>query len=256
MKVFRFTSVAFLILSTVYSFTAISEEFKPKYGPLKQPIATPISKSHEFFKKANAKDYWAISGYYVPQFNGYSCSAASVAMIVNAARVNFKKSSEEMVVTQAALLDKVQVENWKDRLSDKGFNGDHGVGLEQLAKVTEESFKRFGVEKVKISVVHVEDQSPKTKEKILKDLKLNEESDQNFILANFNQKSYTNDADAGHIAPVGAYDAKTKKVLIFDPDRDYYEPYWISVDAFIDGLATKDSSGKSFRGYLFVSIQK
>ena len=82
----------------------------------------------------------------------------------------------------------------------------------------------------------------------------NEKSPNDFIVANFNQKVFTVDTDAGHIAPVGAYDAEKRRVLILDPDREWYEPYWVSEERFIEGMNTKDSENNQFRGYLVIQL--
>jgi hypothetical protein len=45
-------------------------------------------------------------------------------------------------------------------------------------------------------------------------------------------------------------------VLILDPDRQWYEPYWISVDTLLAGMATKDSGGTAYRGLVRVTAAK
>ena len=60
------------------------------------------------------------------------------------------------------------------------------------------------------------------------------------LVANFLQSVYTGDAPVGHVSPVGAYDAKRARVLVFDVDRKWYEPYWVPEKAFVEGLATAD----------------
>ena len=30
-----------------------------------------------------------------------------------------------------------------------------------------------------------------------------------------------------HVSAIGAYDAAKKRVLLFDVDREWYEPYWV-----------------------------
>jgi hypothetical protein len=74
------------------------------------------------------------------------------------------------------------------------------------------------------------------------------------LISNFNQKVFTDDSEVGHFAPVGAFDPEKSRVLILDPDREYYEPYWVSVNDFIDGMNTKDSSGDQYRGYLSITL--
>jgi hypothetical protein len=44
------------------------------------------------------------------------------------------------------------------------------------------------------------------------------------------------------------------QVLVLDPDRDYYEPYWVSVVQLGAAMTTKDSGGNTFRGYVSVKL--
>jgi hypothetical protein len=256
MKIFfKRSFIYFLMASSLSGVSAtFGQESKPKYGPNASPKALPLFHSREYFQSKDhpSPDFWALIGYYVPQQNDYSCSAASVSMILNAARARLHKTSEDALVTQKTLLEKIQVENWAQRLSAEGWKGSHGTSLDELARVTEASFKAFGFPQVKVKTVHVDRSSAEMKSRLVKDLIENEASATNFILANFNQRSYTDDSDAGHIAPVAAYDSQKGRVLVLDPDRQWYEPYWVSVDVFLKGLATKDSGGKAYRGYLLI----
>ncbi len=246
-----------LILGALFiGMGSFAAEVKPKYGPKGNPKASPVGVSHEYFQNKNnpSPDYWALTGYYVPQFNGYSCSAATVAMVLNAARLNAVKSADDKVILQPDLLKKVKAEHWEERLSKPGFRKEHGVSLDILGKVTEASFKAYGFDNVSVKVVHLDSTSSDVRSALIAALKENEKSAGDFIIANFNQQAFTDDAEAGHIAPVGAYDAETDRVLIMDPDREYYEPYWISVDNFIVGMATKDKSSALNRGYVWVKV--
>lgn len=233
-------------------------ESKPKYGPKEAPRAQPLVFSPSYFqsKKHPAPDFWSLIGFYVPQMNEFSCSAASVAMVLNAARAKLPKTSEDAVITQPALLEKVAVEQWKQRLSAEGAGGEHGTSLPRLGKITEAAFKAYGFPNVTVKVVHVENTSAETKRELVKALVQNEKSSKDFIIANFNQQAYTDDADAGHIAPVGAYDAEKDRVLVLDPDREYYEPYWISTETFLAGMATKDKGSSLNRGYLVIQLNQ
>lgn len=254
MKNRLFAASGILALAAFASAVTLGAETKPKYGPAASPKATPIGLSPGYFQlqKHPAPDYWALTGYYVPQFNGYACSVGAVTMAVNAARVRMAKTADDKVVTQPDIIEKVKAEHWKERVTEVGYQGVHGVELDALGKITEAAFREYGFPKAKAKVVHVNDTSAATKKALVDALVRNEKSDRDFILANFNQQAFTDDADVGHIAPIGAYDAALGRVLIMDPDRDYYEPYWVSVDAFLAGMATKDKSVNAFRGYVIV----
>jgi hypothetical protein len=231
-------------------------ETKPKYGPAPNPRAIPLARANEYFKsKAHAApDFWNLSGFYVPQINGYSCSAASVAMVLNAARVGLPKTADDKVILQEELLDRVKVEDWKERLSPAGAKGAHGMDLDRLRSAAEAAFRQFGFPKSTVEAIHLDDTSVASKKRVLDLLKKNERSADDFLIANFDQKAFTDDAEVGHLAPVGAFDEIHKRVLILDPDREYYEPYWVSVDDFIAGMATRDSGGSKNRGLIYIKL--
>ncbi len=221
---------------------------KPKYGP----EAILLSQSHAYIQKNPAPTYWALSPYYLPQKDDASCSLASVAMAVNAARVGQKLTADDELVTQVGLLKKVDDDAWKVGLGEHG----HGVTLDQLKPLVEKSFQAYQVKPLSVTVVHTPDQEPATKAALHRALVSMEKSGRQLIIANFIQGVYTGDADAGHIAPVGAYDARLKRVLIMDPDRQWYEPYWVSEETFLKGMATVDKTAGLFRGYVVVQLPK
>jgi hypothetical protein len=119
----------------------------------------------------------------------------------------------------------------------------------------EAALKAYGFPSAKVKVVHASDR-PEDRKSLHEALVLNEKSAGNFIIANYLQSEFTGDPEGavGHYAPVAAYDGKTKRVLIFDPDRQYYDPYWVSEAVFWKGMNTMDSSKKASRGYLFIEL--
>jgi hypothetical protein len=247
-----------LLLALLFSTLSAAAEPKPKYGPASKPVAVPLFSSSEYFRSRAhpAPDYWNLAGYYVPQFNGAACSAASVAMVLNAARTRLVRSADDQVVLQPEMLEKVSVEQWKERLSRAGFQGSHGMDLDRLGKATEAAFRAYGFPEASVEVRHMDDRSPATKKSLVSLLKKNEASADDFIIANFDQKVFTDDTQVGHVSPVGAYDSEKERVLIFDPDREYYEPYWISVSDFLAGMATPDQSVGKNRGLIYVKVKK
>jgi hypothetical protein len=105
-----------------------------------------------------------------------------------------------------------------------------------------------------VEAIHIEKASAAELSGLRKRLADNEESDQDFLIANFLQSSLTGDPEGsvGHFAPVAAYDARLGRVLILDPDRQWYEPYWVSDQTLLAGMATKDPQAKRARGYLWI----
>jgi hypothetical protein len=246
--------MAIALVDTSASPKQVWANAKPKYGPAGNPKATPLHQSNDYFRRAKAPDYWALAGYYVPQFNGHSCSVASMTMVLNAARAPLPKTSDDKLLTQEALLDQANTEHWKDRVSKDGHNGNYGTSLDVLGKIALNAFKSLGFPRATVEVIHIDGVNKQTIAKVRRHLVENEKSTKDFILANFNQASYTDDADVGHIAPVAAFDAKKDRILVMDPDREWYEPYWVSLETFVAGLATRDPGAKMNRGLVVIRL--
>jgi Phytochelatin synthase len=217
----------------------------PKYGPL----AVPLSRSHEYFRRAGASDFWSLAPYYVPQQDDRSCSLASLSMLVNAARRGQSLDSEQPLVTQPLLLQRVRSEVWARGLAPGG----EGVTLDQLAVLAEQSLHAFGF-RARAEVTHVVDRSAHALAQLRVRLAQNEAGGDDWLLINFDPGPYTGVGGYGHIAPVGAYDAALGRVLILDPDRTWYEPYWVADAVVLAGMATLDRVARQPRGYVFVSI--
>jgi hypothetical protein len=162
-------------------------------------------------------------------------------MLVNAARVHEKLKASDALVTQKALVEKIKVDYSR------------GLTLDKLGEAVKKALAEFSV-KTTVEVIHMDGtlaQNKKIRDLLIK----NEKSDQNFILANFNQGVYTGDPEGGgHISPVGAFDEKNNQVLVMDVDREYYEPYWVSTEVFIKGMNTEDSASKKNRGLVLVEV--
>jgi hypothetical protein len=233
------------LLAFVLCISIAHAESKPKYGP----EASVLSVEHSYLQHNPAPDYWAISPYYTAQQDDASCSVASVTMVANAARVGMNLTSDDELVTQKGLLKKVGDDSWVKDIS----LGGRGVTLDQLKDFTEKSLKAYGIKNVTVEAVHAE-MTDAGKAQLHKALVSNEKSAKDFMIINFIQGVYTGDAPAGHIAPIAAYDAKHAKVLVMDPDRQWYEPYWVSEETLLKGMATKDDVSGKNRGYLYIQL--
>ena len=240
----KWKSILLLTLSLSF-FTASAEQVvRPKYGPQ----ATRLYDSHGYFKAHPAPDYWALSPYYIP-LNGVCACSASVLMILNGLRAHLKLTASDQLISQKMMLDKANLQFWNDAIDKKGPE----VTLDQLGNtILPKVLKEFAID-AKAEVIHV-DGSAKNKEKIRKILIENEKSDRTMILANFLQGELTGDPEGmvGHLAPIGAFDEKKNQVLIMDPDREWYEPYWVSLDTFIKGMNTFEKPAGVNRGILWI----
>lgn len=236
--------------SAIQPVSAVS--IRPKYGPPESPRAVPLAKSFDFFqsRKGANPGFWALISHYVPQMNEHACSAATLATVLNAAREQLKQTSTDLIITQESLLNTVPIENWKKRLTPGGDEGKYGVTLDQFGKIARYVFRKFGFLNASVQVVHVETVDDDKKNELQE--VLSQLSEKDFLVANFDQGIFTDDESAGHFSPIGAYDPDRKRVLILDAYRSLYEPYWVSLDTFMKGMATKDQDSKVFRGYTVI----
>jgi hypothetical protein len=230
------------------TFVCAVESAKPKFGPQ----ATRLHDSHEFIQKSVAPDYWALAPYYVPQQDSSACILSSFTMTLNAMRAANKLGADDKLVLQPALFKFMTA---KDGPAKRMYV-DHGktITLDEMVDLFKNAAMEFLHHPVQVEAIHAFVQDKATTAKIEKILIENEKGAKTFVVANFLQSEFTGDPEGaiGHAAPVAAYDAKLKRVLIFDPDREYYEPYWVSLDTFVKGLATLDKDAGMNRGILWI----
>lgn len=251
------TLLVVVLLSASSVSVSVSVASGPKYGPAAAPLATPLSRDHGYFQNPlhPAPDYWALAPYYVPQLNEYSCSVATIAAVVNAlTRAGQTLVESDRNATHTSLLDSVKTVKWAERMQKGGVNGQVGLTLDQLADVVTEALKQQGVKSPKVEKVRVSADDKATRELWRRTLAANEMSSDDFILIHFTQDSLTL-AGGGpypHISPIGAFDAETGRALVFDVDREYYEPYWVADALIVKAMSVKTPS-YGYGGWIRVS---
>jgi hypothetical protein len=224
--------------------TAPAQAGTPKYSPVDGAEAVPLSLDNTYFRNpANlAYDYWALASFYVPQRTGSSCSSASVSMALNAlVNARRQRGDEEENISEEKLVEKVTGLKWKELVSKEGADGRHGLTLAQLAAASKEALAAYGAAGIAVSGVTVSTQSAQALESFRKALAANERNSLDIMLLHFTQDTLTG-APGGpyaHIVPVGAYDEKTRRVLLFDVDRQWYEPYWAADIQVFKAMAVK-----------------
>jgi hypothetical protein len=198
----------------------------PKFGP----EATPIFQENAYLRQAPAPDYWALSAFYIPQQTTSDCSAAAVAMAVNALR-GLPPNADQEIVTEQGLIDLVGDATWTEQVADEG----PGVTFDDLTEVVD-----MALGKLEIGATIEAVQPAAADAAALADLREalteNESSDDNVMLIYFNQGVITGDWDGPHISPIGAYDAANDRVLVMDVDRNWYVPYWTSTETLLAAL--------------------
>jgi len=190
----------------------------PKVGPLDAECAS--AKEDTPFLKTHAADKLKhLLQSYVPQFNRYACSAASVAIMVNA--IHRWKGKKFEPITQQALLDNVDAAHWKERLSRKGYKGRHGVSLADLEIICIEALDAYGISYETIDALNLKESMPDLNVKnheVRRKLTQMAASSNDFILAYFTQGELTGEWFGSHVSPVGSFDPEKQIVLMLDVD--------------------------------------
>jgi hypothetical protein len=239
MKLHIFFKVVFLSLLTRQALAI------PKYGP----NAIPLSKKTnlEYFSKGDGKalDFWHLMPFYQAQPNDRACSATSFLMVLNGMRADMDLNSKDELITFKSLLEKYTDDRYKKVMigekSPLSFKRDD-IKNTRLADVLTIAMKKTKIWTPDSLVEnHVIDQKKLevSRHEFHEALLKNEKSDQDFMIIIFVQGMLTGDPEGmlAHVAPIGGYDEKKHLVLIMDPDRQWYEPYWSPEDKVFDAIA-------------------
>ncbi|WP_128003673.1 phytochelatin synthase family protein [Piscinibacter defluvii] len=73
-----------------------------------------------------------------------------------------------------------------------------------------------------------------------------------FIIVNYDRRTLKQ-AGAGHISPLGAFDASTDRVLVMDVAKQKYPYTWVPVSMLWDAMNTLDADSGRMRGYLLAT---
>lgn len=216
----------------------------PKYGPVGAPYATPLWQSREYFQspKNPAPDFWKLITHYTGQNNSLSCSVAAVAMVLNAiARTQEDLRASDANFQQAKLIDDVKAVNRKERVTGSGWESRVGLTLSELEEVVSAALETYGINGWKTSLRSFKDATPKSLNELRTILEANEASADDYVILHFLQDRLTSDPGGpyAHISPIGAYDTVSGRVLLLDVDREYYGPYWVSLERLLIALCAQ-----------------
>jgi Phytochelatin synthase len=206
---------------------ALAFEGKPKFGP----NAVPILEQTAYLRTAPAPDYWKLSPFYLSQVTASDCSVATITMAINF-MLGLPAGAQEPIVTQAVLLTKIGDAGWRKAI----VKGGSGVTFAEFVSVVKESLARFRLQDHVIEIIRPTDNTSETIAKLGQVLATNEASDQDIVLAYFNQGVLTGDWDGPHISPIAAYNQETRQVLIMDVDREWYVPYWATDTKLLEAM--------------------
>jgi hypothetical protein len=183
--------------------------------------------------------YSALRRFQQYQFNNYSCSVATVAMLVNAARCLMNNGAKHRVIHQEEILKRVTLDHWAERVSAAGYKGRHGLPFDHFGRVVKASFNAFDIPYFTIEAVATPPQAADKKthwSRLLAALESMAHSDRELIGAYFTQGAFIGQWHGHHVSPVGAYNAADQRVLILDVDAEQFDPYWVPLERFYEGL--------------------
>ncbi len=199
--------------------------------------------------------------HHVKQYHESSCSVASVVACINALRS--LAGGEIRPITQLEILDRVTTGHWKARMSENGHNGRRGLPLPLLGRVVADSIAIYGLRVRSVEAVA----APKEKSAasaalavLKRRLNAFDRQGEGLIIAHFDQGAFVPTPNIPHISPVGAYDARTRRITVLDVDPDEKQPYEISLETFYKGLSSNyhhmfSPFGYNGGGYVYVRVR-
>jgi hypothetical protein len=182
----------------------------------------------------------------VSQFNRYACSAASVAIIINAIRCGNDGGAEKMApITQQELLAVADAVHWQDKLSHKGYQGRHGVLLSDLEIICKAVLDAYAISYKTVDTLTLNETMPKLhfkKREVHHQLIEMAASAHDYILAYFTQGTLVGDWFGSHVSPVATFNPDKQTVLMLDVDPEIEKPYLVSFDRFFKSLIGSDNT--------------
>ena len=199
--------------------------------------------------------------HHVKQFNGYSCSVASIVSVVNTL-MDSAGTLNGHPITQKGILEKVKTAHWKERMGNNGYKGRRGITLNTLGQLVKTSLDAYEIVYKSVETVQAlrdPKQSRKIKQTLRSRLGQFEYRGNCLIISHFDQGCYVQDLHIPHISPVGEFDPATGKVTLLDVDPSQPHPYQISFDTFYKGLSSNYNIafrmfGYGEGGYIYIRI--
>ncbi len=194
----------------------------------------PVYYENDYLLRSLDADYWRLSEYYYPQSTNCGCSAASVAMAVNALRR--RVAPQEPILSDGELVAAVNDPLWASWTAEDGG----GVTMASLERIVGISLDRLGLEGT-VETLAPDPADERGVDSLRDALSRNEASPDSIVLAYYNQAIVTGDPEGGlHVSPVGAYNAEEDRVLLMDVDQECWVPYWTSTETLFSACVTPD----------------
>lgn len=215
--------------------------------PLRAAL-TPLSRDNAYVRTHPAPNFWALMPHQLHQHTDSSCSLASAAMVLNAARGLAGQNRIGGLVSEKRLLDLFKETSWPAGVALDGG----GRKLLELADHLDDALTHYGLKDWRIERHPVVQFDAATAAQFRTDLAALESSAGCFFIANFHLDDFYGDgSDIGHFSPLAAYDAASDRVLVLDVYKADYEPAWAPVDHLLKAMVRPCNDGK-LRGYLVV----
>lgn len=197
---------------------------------------SPLQSDNTYIKKNKAQQFWKIMPHYESQLTNSSCSSTTMSMVFNSLGYDFdlRRDSGENI-TQNTIVNSISNPQWKKQTANNGG----GVGIRKLKEYTEEALQHYGLDGFALKIVSLKSESTATINKIRKILIEIENSKTDRVVFNFDQGHIFSEEEVGHFAPFGAFDEENDRVLIMDPDRQLYEPYWVPLKLMVQAMKNR-----------------
>jgi hypothetical protein len=227
------------------------------------PKSSPLQPGDSVWTIGPTSKLEALLANRVAQFNSYSCSAAALATVVNAILTLGQPAAagqDRRHLSQHEILTRVDLHHWRERVSEAGYMGLHGMPLQQFGDVVRAALTACGIVFQRVDTVHIhprlEDPASRKRclRRALRDLA---ETPHVFLIAHFTQGEYFGHWYGGHISPVAAFDRAAERVLVLDVDPECPAPYWVSLDRFFNGLVGRSKViGTPGGGYVEIRLTR
>ena len=237
-----FVTVSFALVGALNYSPSASAKVAPsaRTDAFKYPVdVSPLSRDNTYLRASIAPDFWALMPYLSNQKTNSDCSVATAVTLLNGMRRFKELKIDEMLLTPESILKRTRDKVWSEATAEDGG----GISLTQFSQVLEKAFRAHAIDNANVKPVPFGDFNVAQLEK---ELIGDEASNRDFLIINFDQGFVMEDESVGHFALVGAYDAKKKRVLVLDPNKDWYEPYWVPLVKLYRSMAED-------RGYIKVT---
>jgi hypothetical protein len=214
-------------------------------GPTLGKNGVTLSKDSAYVRMAAKSDFWRLIPWYQAQSGEKTGAFAAIATGIAAFLADERLEEGKAQFSEAEL---VKLSPKLKKVAAKSFP------LDDLATALDAGFEAAPGGPFHATVERFEGKADmKRLEKVLSK---NDRSADDFIVASFAVGVLLGDrakAATSQYALVGAFDAKKKRVLILDPDRKSYGPYWAPLDKFLDAMNTTDPATSKKRGLLVIA---